>query len=1015
MDWSRRLRRPRHLTAVVFVVLSGAPLAAAQEQPVDEARLLSGIRQLTFAGKRAGEGYFSADGTKLVFQSEREPDNPFYQIYLLDLETGDTIRVSPGHGKTTCAWIHPDNNRVLFASTHDDPQARAKQRAEIDFRNSGQTRRYAWDYDEQFELYAHDLSGGVATRLTEAVGYDAEGSYSPDGSLIAFASNRHAYAAPLPAADAEHFERDKSYLMDIYIMNADGSNVRRLTDATGYDGGPFFSPDGQRICWRRFSPDGATAEIYTMKIDGTDERRLTNLGAMSWAPYYHPSGEYLIFATNVHGFANFELYLVDAEGRRDPVRVTTTDGFDGLPVFHPAGDKLAWTSNRTASGESQIFIAAWNHEAALDLLGLSDRGEPTTTIAARAPLAPGIPADLSTTTAAITADDVSLHVHTLASDRMAGRLTGTEGERLATDYVAHAFQQLGLKPAGDDGTYFQPFEFTAGVALDERAANVLTLRRGEQEQKPRLDEDFLPLAFSQTGRIEPTPIVFAGYGIVAPGNTPGEEYDSYVHLDVTGKWVMVFRFLPDDIPPGRRQELNRYASLRHKAMTARDKGAKGIIFVTPPNAPVRTQLVPLSADAALSGSSLAAVSISAPAAARWVALAGRDLKQLNDALDPGEPMMGFELPGLTLEADIHLARIKRQGRNVLAVLPAGEGNAAEQVVIGAHIDHLGAGPHSSSRDEDAGPTDIHRGADDNASGTAGVVEIAQWLTDQKRLGRLAMKRDILFAAWSGEELGLIGSSHFVKTRIAEPASQAAAHAHGAAPADPAGASPHADPSASPAIVAYLNMDMIGRYTDQLTVQGVGSAEVWRSLIERANAPVGLILNLQDDAYLPTDSTPFYAQGVPVLAAFTGVHEDYHKPSDTAEKLNYPAAADTARFVGLVARALAIGDAKPRYIAMQPPRQGESRSGLRAFLGTIPDYAQGDVKGLKLSGVSKAGPAEKAGLLAGDVIIELAGKTVENIYDYTYAIDALKIGEPVDIVVQRGDQRVTLSITPVSRD
>jgi len=309
------------VVSLLFSVL--CPTAVAQES--DPSTPISNTRQLTFEGLRSGEGYFNSDGTKLIFQSERMADNPWYQIYLMDLETGDINRVSPGYGKTTCSWIHPDGKRVLFASTQGDPQSKQLQQEELKFRASGKERRYSWDYDEHFEIYESDTKGSHYTNLTNARGYDAEGSYSPDGSLIAFASNRHAYTAPLSDEDAEGFERDPAYMMDIYIMNADGSNVKRLTSTVGYDGGPFFSPDGKRITWRRFAPNGATAEIYTMNIDGSDKQRITHVNAMSWAPYYHPSGDYIIFTNNSLGFSNFELFIVDTQVKRDPVRVTFTE------------------------------------------------------------------------------------------------------------------------------------------------------------------------------------------------------------------------------------------------------------------------------------------------------------------------------------------------------------------------------------------------------------------------------------------------------------------------------------------------------------------------------------------------------------------------------------------------------------------------------------------------------------------------------------------------------------------
>ena len=252
----------------------------------EEDKFLSGTRQITFEGKRAGEGYFSADGKKMIFQSEREEGNPFYQIYLMDLETGDVERVSPGHGKTTCAWIHPGGKKVMFASTQTDAEAEAKQKAEIEFRNSGETRRYSWDYDAEFELFEYDLETRKYRNLTDAKGYDAEGAYSPDGKHIVFASNRQAYDGSMSEFDQKAFKLDKKFPMEIYISDSDGKNVRRLTNVDGYDGGPFFSSDGKKICWRRFDRKGLTAEIFTMNLDGSDQKQLTQMGVMSWAPFF---------------------------------------------------------------------------------------------------------------------------------------------------------------------------------------------------------------------------------------------------------------------------------------------------------------------------------------------------------------------------------------------------------------------------------------------------------------------------------------------------------------------------------------------------------------------------------------------------------------------------------------------------------------------------------------------------------------------------------------------------------
>ena len=353
--------------------------AAAPEVPNYEERdFLARIRRLTLEGRRAGEGYWSPDGKRMVFQSEREPGNPFYQIYVLDLASGEVKRVSPGIGKTTCAFFRPGSDEILFSSTHADPRSEALQKDELAFRASGAQRRYSWDFDPEMEIYVYSEGTGALKQLTQVRGYDAEASYSPDGRWIVFSSTREAYARSLTDAEQKRLERDPASFAEIYLMRADGSGTRRLTYSPGYDGGPFFTHDGSRIVWRRFDEQGLLADIYTMKLDGSDVRRITDFGAMSWAPYEHPSGKYFLFASNKLGFENFELFMVDADGLKEPVRVTYSPGFDGLPVPSPDGRQLAWTSSRSGAGTGQIFIAQWNHEKALEALSKAPqrRGRP---------------------------------------------------------------------------------------------------------------------------------------------------------------------------------------------------------------------------------------------------------------------------------------------------------------------------------------------------------------------------------------------------------------------------------------------------------------------------------------------------------------------------------------------------------------------------------------------------------------------------------------------------------------
>jgi Tol biopolymer transport system component len=356
------------LSAAVLLL---AALPASAKKRGDDL-FISGARQLTYEGRRSGECYFSPDGKRLVFMSEREPGNPFFQIYVLDLETGDIDRVSSGTGKATCPYFQKGTGLLEFASTHLDPDFADKAAAEYKRREEGGARRGAWDYDESYDIFLYRPDGEVVRRLTESWGYDAEGGFSPDGKQIVFCSLRDAYPEDsLTDEERELLVNQPDYFGEIYIMDSDGANQTRLTDWPGYDGGPFFTPDGERIVWRHFSEDGLLADIYTMKLDGSDIRRLTEFKAMSWAPFFHPTGDYVIFVSNKLGFDNFELFIVDAMGRHEPVQVTHTQKFDGLPTFSPDGATIVWTSNNTDNGMSQLFIGSWDHEAALAALSES--------------------------------------------------------------------------------------------------------------------------------------------------------------------------------------------------------------------------------------------------------------------------------------------------------------------------------------------------------------------------------------------------------------------------------------------------------------------------------------------------------------------------------------------------------------------------------------------------------------------------------------------------------------------
>ncbi|MEN0059386.1 MAG: M28 family peptidase [Bdellovibrio sp.] len=922
--------------------------------------LLGEARQMTFVGPKSGEGYFSADGKKMIFQSEREPGNPFYQMYVMDLFTGETTRVSPGKGKTTCGWIHPSLKQVLYSSTHLDPETEKKTKVEYESRQKAVKARYSWSFDENYDIFSSNLQGKNIRRLTKEKGYDAEASYSPDGQWIAFASNRAGYSEKLEGEDLKLFQQDPSYMMDIYIMKADGTQVKRLTDSKGYDGGPFFSADGRKITWRRFSPNGSTAEIYTMNVDGSDQRQVTRLKSMSWAPFFHPSGDYIIFGSSVLGYSNFELFIVDTQGRKSPVRVTFDEGFDGLPVFTPDGNSLSWT-HRNEKGESQIMIASWDDVQARQLLELPAQD-------------PGSPAVFSPE---VKVEDLKRWVYYLSSAEMQGRGTGSEAEQVYTQKLVQLFKSWGLVGAGPKGSYLDKFEFTSGVGLGSQ--NQLEVV-GSYKKTYEISKDYEPVSFSKIGEFREAPVVFVGYGIKAPASDKEVEYNSYKGVDAKGKWVLLFSDLPADIPTSRRHYLNLYSRLQHKVTVAKNEGAVGVIVTPGPLSTEKDGFGVLKFEGALSESSLAVLRLSASAAEALVKQAGKDLGFLQRQLDRNESVEAFALPSMYIKARVDLQFKKSTGINVVAKLPVRGANSS--VMMGAHGDHLGFGQQGSSLARGSEQGRAHFGADDNASGVAGVMELAHHYSDLYRKDAGALKKNLYFAVWSGEELGNLGSTHFTQSM-----------------------SKHN-------ISAYMNMDMVGRLKDRLFVQGLGSGDHWVALAEEVGVRTAVPLTVQEDPYLPTDSLAFYMAGVPTVNFFTGSHGEYHTPRDVPGLIHYEGLVKVLKVVREMVNLL-VDSQQPmvKYVKVASAQNTLQGRSFRVYLGTIPDYSQEGVKGVRITGASKGSPAENAGVKEKDVIIEFDGIKIENLYDYVYTLQAVKPNKETTLKVMREGKVVELKITP----
>jgi len=549
---------------------------------------------------------------------------------------------------------------------------------------------------------------------------------------------------------------------------------------------------------------------------------------------------------------------------------------------------------------------------------------------------------------------------------MEGRGLNTKGLAKAADYIEKQLKATKLKPAFGK-SYRQKFPVKIGVAMG-----------GKNAIDGLAGEDWTPLGFSSAGSFS-GPIAFVGYGIDAPPLS----YREYEGIDLKGKVALMLRYEPqerDDKSPFDGRKPSRWSSLRYKALQARERGAVAVVFVTGPLQDEAKDKVPaLANDGPESPAGLPVIQVKTSVAQKWIDLA-QFQKDVDADLKPRSRVLDT-----TLRGNVDVKATYADAENVAGILP-GRGNLANDVVvIGAHYDHLGYGGKGSMKPNEHA---IHNGADDNASGTSAVLVAAKRLTDL--LADAKERRTILVALFSAEETGLGGSSYLVAN----------------------------SPVPVKSIKAMVNLDMVGAmHDDTLIALGSESATEWKPLLDRVGGELKLKISASGDGYGPSDQTSFYAKQIPVLHFFTGSHERYHTPEDDADAINFAGAERAAEMTARVAEALSRGEVTPAYarVAAAPAMEGDSR-GYGAYLGTIPDFTamESATGGVKLADVRSGGPADKAGIKGGDVIVEMAGTRIDNLYDMTFALQDHKPGETIDVVVLRDGKRVTLHATLGSR-
>lgn len=910
----------------------GTPAPAIN--PAAEETHLSDIHQMTLGGENA-EAYWAFGGQELVLQT-RKGDHDCDRIARMPLdgvintahpEVPTLVPVSSGKGVTTCSYFMPGDQKVIYASTHLGGDACPPK--------PDHSQGYVWALYDTYDIFKADADGKNLVRLTEEKGYDAEATVcAKDGSIV-FTSVR----------DGD---------IELYRMDADGKNVKRLTHTPGYDGGAFFNADCSKIVWRASRPRPgkelddfkrllaqnlvrpSKLELWTANADGSEAQQITYLDAASFAPYWHPSQKRILFSSNSGDpkGREFDIWAINVDGSALE-RITHAPGFDGFPMFSPDGKWLAFSSNRaTEKGKSDtnVFLAKWVEGKQTIVEGPADR----------------IKADLSW----------------LADPAREGRGIGLPGLEASGAYIEERMKSLGLAPAGDAATFRQAFPVVTQLKAEE--ATSLSF-----DGKALGKDDYVMMGYSPAKADVSGELVFANYGIVSKDLG----VDDYAKLDVKKKVVVVRRFVPEGGKFTTPEAQRRYGDIRQKAFVARERGASALIVVDDPAPPTPAKPDWKAPDEArlpvLMPEGYADAGLPVAVVKRGV---GHAVIEKLEKKVAARAALKVALTPVSSTAFNVIGRITAE--------PADGKKLPGAVVIGAHYDHLGMGGHHSLAPHTNAP---HVGADDNASGTAVLLEVAKQIAAKKK----ELKRDVLIMAFSGEESGVLGSAHWAHQQQKLKGK-------------------------AELVTAMLNMDMVGRMRDnKLQVLGAETAVEWKELVQGACDGAKVECAMSGDGYGPSDQTSFYAAGAPVLHFFTGTHTDYHKPSDTPDKINFAGAAQTGKICANVALAVAQRE-KPLGFKSGiegPAPRGDMRS-FNASLGTIPDYGGPGPgkKGVLLSGVRPGGGADKGGMKKGDVIIRLGKSEIGSVEDLMFVLNGSKPGETVTAVVVRDGKEVQLQVT-----